>query len=608
MKKDASLINTPDSQSDFRLFIPISKVDKEKREVIGIATAEFLDSQDEVLAYEGSKDAVKNWVGNVREMHQAKAVGKRVGVEFDDTKRTIEVRSRVSRGAADTWEKVLDETLIGYSIGGKRVETTVKKASECPERVFKTVRGKKPEKVRWTSKWDMGELSLVDSPALPVATIELVKSEDGELTLTPVTGDVEIPETGTEAIGGENKNTETVKSDPPAASPPAPKAEKDVGVTAEEVVTEGDIKPPDASSAKSGDTHQAGGSVPPGNPPATPDPLIKTKWESAMALARASQDRAGAVKALPALRANAKKLKIGEFRQDPDNFLRFHNVYAMNYGDGDELEGDAPLAVAEIVEFLGLHAEKPLLKFTIQPKTFGEVLAFYRQDAAWREFWEVLDILPSVLANIVLDPDLDLGKKRSLIDQSFEEFTNAIFEELAGLQPEASKSSSEAAPEEGESEVEKAELEAVQKNASDAKAATEELAKRVEGLTPEAIAKAVGEQMGEKFEGMKAEVEKKFGELGDRIGKIEAQPVVPSGTRLKVVEKGQEIELPKGRTAGSGNPEGEFDLAKATARYAEIEKQLKSTSADDPGREDLAVEGIKLARQIKIATGQPVWK
>jgi hypothetical protein len=182
------------------LFAPFTKIDKEKRMVRGVATAEVMDSQGEVLTYAGSKAAMQSWVGNIREMHQAVAVGKRVEIEFDDARRLVIVTAYVSRGAQDTWEKCLDGTLSMYSIGGARLRSTLRAASECPEQVFAGA-ASRPSQVRWTDTWRMHELSLVDAGANPKAVFELVKFRDGRLIATDI---LESGEAGT-ASGREQK-------------------------------------------------------------------------------------------------------------------------------------------------------------------------------------------------------------------------------------------------------------------------------------------------------------------------------------------------------------------------------------------------------------------
>jgi hypothetical protein len=102
-------------------FAPIVRVDAPHREIELCATSEAVDSFGTIFDYDASKDAFTRWLGKVREMHERRAVGRRVGVRCDDAERKIFVRIRVSRGAQDTWEKVLDGTLRGASIGASNV-------------------------------------------------------------------------------------------------------------------------------------------------------------------------------------------------------------------------------------------------------------------------------------------------------------------------------------------------------------------------------------------------------------------------------------------------------------------------------------------------------
>ena len=69
--------------------------------------------------------------GNIREMHGSLAVGKMVSFKpetfYDPTTKEfyngVYVTAYISKGAQDSWEKVLDGTLSGFSIGGKIKES-----------------------------------------------------------------------------------------------------------------------------------------------------------------------------------------------------------------------------------------------------------------------------------------------------------------------------------------------------------------------------------------------------------------------------------------------------------------------------------------------------
>lgn len=150
--------------ADVLYFAPITRIDREKREVIGTATAEVKDSYNTVIGYDASKDALNRWRGNIREMHDpAKAVGRALEVTPDDAGKRVIVRAKISRGAEDTWQKVLDGTLTGFSIGGRNGKWT--------ERVIDG------EKLPYLERYDAVELSLVDNPACPVANIEVVRAD-----------------------------------------------------------------------------------------------------------------------------------------------------------------------------------------------------------------------------------------------------------------------------------------------------------------------------------------------------------------------------------------------------------------------------------------------
>lgn len=159
-----------------RLSMPFSKVDKERRIVSGFATLDNVDRQSDIVTSEASMKAFSKFRGNIREMHQPLAVGKMVAFKEDkyfdpETKKFysgVYVSAYVSKGAQDTWEKVLDGTLSGFSIGGR-----MNKYDDAYDaNLDKTV--------RIIKEYDLVELSLVDTPANQFANILSVeKNEDG---------------------------------------------------------------------------------------------------------------------------------------------------------------------------------------------------------------------------------------------------------------------------------------------------------------------------------------------------------------------------------------------------------------------------------------------
>lgn len=162
--------------SNIRLSMPISKVDKEKRIVSGFATLDNLDRQGDIVPAEASVKAFETFRGNVREMHQPIAVGKILSFkedkyfDQDDQKlyNGIYVSAYVSKGAQDTWEKVLDGTLTGFSIGGE-----INDADDIYDDEMN-------KSYRVIKEYTLSELSLVDNPANQFANVlSIEKSFDG---------------------------------------------------------------------------------------------------------------------------------------------------------------------------------------------------------------------------------------------------------------------------------------------------------------------------------------------------------------------------------------------------------------------------------------------
>ena len=163
---------------NFNLSFPIDMIKKEERIVSGIATADNIDKSGDIVEFSASLEAFKNWGGNIREMHAPIAVGKAINFEpieitaQDGTKyNAIKVDAYISKGAQDTWEKILDGTLKAFSIGGKIVEKI-----ESAEKMF---RGRP---VNIIKQYMLGELSLVDNPANALAVVDIIKMDtDGNL-------------------------------------------------------------------------------------------------------------------------------------------------------------------------------------------------------------------------------------------------------------------------------------------------------------------------------------------------------------------------------------------------------------------------------------------
>ena len=159
-----------------QLSVPFFKVDEERRMVSGFATLDNVDKHGDIVDAEASLNAFSRFRGNIREMHQPIAVGKVVSFKQEDfydapTDKTysgVFVDVYVSKGAQDTWEKVLDGTLSGFSIGGEinKSDNVVNEDHGSMVRVIKD--------------YDLVELSLVDNPANQFANVfSIVKLDVG---------------------------------------------------------------------------------------------------------------------------------------------------------------------------------------------------------------------------------------------------------------------------------------------------------------------------------------------------------------------------------------------------------------------------------------------
>lgn len=172
-----------------RLSMPFSKVDAERRIVSGFATLDNIDRQADIVTTEASLKAFQAFRGNIREMHKDIAVGKMVSFKEDkyfdpETKKFysgVYVSAYVSKGAQDCWEKVLDGTYSGFSIGGRMndYENAYDESMDSPVRIIKD--------------YDLTELSLVDNPANQFANILAIqKNQNGDTVVSGTSSDVMI--------------------------------------------------------------------------------------------------------------------------------------------------------------------------------------------------------------------------------------------------------------------------------------------------------------------------------------------------------------------------------------------------------------------------------
>ena len=166
-------------ENQFSMNMSISKIDEQNRMVSGFGTVDALDSQQDIVLAEASQKAFSEFPGNIREMHQPIAAGKMVSFNsapcWDKASGAIYegiwVDAYVSTGAESTWQKVLDGTLTGFSIGGEIKD-------------YEMMMGPDGDLIRVIKEYDLIELSLVDRPAQSLAQIvSITKNADGEKVL-----------------------------------------------------------------------------------------------------------------------------------------------------------------------------------------------------------------------------------------------------------------------------------------------------------------------------------------------------------------------------------------------------------------------------------------
>jgi len=180
--KDIYKAHFQSDDDSLRFTMPIAKVDEERRMVSGFATLDNIDRQGDKLLSEASRQAFENFRGNVRLMHQPIPAGKVVSFRensFYDPKTAksysgVFVDAYISKGAENIWQMVLDGTLTGFSIGGRIVDSEpgMDDETEQPIRIVK--------------KYELMELSLVDSPANQFANILSIQKVDNEIVTTGI--------------------------------------------------------------------------------------------------------------------------------------------------------------------------------------------------------------------------------------------------------------------------------------------------------------------------------------------------------------------------------------------------------------------------------------
>lgn len=192
---------TIDTSNRPTMYMPFTRIDAAKREVIGQATAEIPDSYGTIFAY--YPKAWELWRGNIREQHDPKkAVGKRIQHFPNESEKSVDLHVRVSRGAQDTWMKVEDDVLTGFSL------------SVIPDQEFGNDYRKWPRKTYngkeypYLPRYSIAEVSLVDNPSCPGCNISIVRG-DGFVTDVLDVAEEEVKEIATIERAGARVSTDT---------------------------------------------------------------------------------------------------------------------------------------------------------------------------------------------------------------------------------------------------------------------------------------------------------------------------------------------------------------------------------------------------------------
>jgi len=159
--------------------------------VKGLATDATLDLDEQICDPEWLKTAMPEWfkIGNIREMHQSKAIGKAMEMEQSGTGYIVEAKIVDSEAA-----RLVEEGIYtGFSVGIKSAR--IEKSAEAPGGMIRS--GK------------IVEVSLVDRPANPSCVIELAKSVKGELVKGSAMADIEKDAIDQEAIMAEPEGAPT---------------------------------------------------------------------------------------------------------------------------------------------------------------------------------------------------------------------------------------------------------------------------------------------------------------------------------------------------------------------------------------------------------------
>lgn len=156
---------------DQEIFLPLSKVDEEKRIIWARAAAEESDRTKEIMDYSTAVEAFKTWsaeshkasmgksLGNVRVMHRPEVAGRVIDIAYKPDEKAIDVAIKIDD--EKLWEMCKAGSYTGLSIGGGYAQ--------------KWADPQNPALTRYTPR--LSEISVVDRPCMPSATFQIMKAD-----------------------------------------------------------------------------------------------------------------------------------------------------------------------------------------------------------------------------------------------------------------------------------------------------------------------------------------------------------------------------------------------------------------------------------------------
>lgn len=159
-------------ETKMSFYAPISKFDEEQRMVYGVATCSKLDNQNEIVDYEATKDALKEYSQwrNIREMHKPSAVGVAPILELRDSTEELYIGAKVVDDQA--WAKCKEGVYKGFSIGGEVLDRKIEMDKISSKPINRVI------------KYLLNEISLVDRPANSACKFQTMKRDTSIHTIT----------------------------------------------------------------------------------------------------------------------------------------------------------------------------------------------------------------------------------------------------------------------------------------------------------------------------------------------------------------------------------------------------------------------------------------